>query len=409
MPLLATILAALIALASPGGDQPLPAPNQGVTPIRVISSSHSIAFPEEIALRLVAESDSPITNVRLVYQLGRQDTRIYGYPEFTPSSRIDADFRIKTGGASFLPSGVDVTYYYHIGDADGNEYDSERYSLEYLNPRYDWQRYRLPGLEVLWHDRPASEVRAAALDVNGRLHEVRDLLRLDETSTMKAVILNGQREARNSLPKVSDAATAGHLYGGFAYGAFDVFVLVGLGREGMVHEMTHLLIDEALTSPLGRVPAWLNEGLAMYFEGPNSWRERTVLDAYHRGRLMPLRAMGAVPGVPSDVRRFYAQSWSVVDYMVETYGADRMTALLGAIDSGMDTDEAVRVAYDISLDELESRWKRQLGGGVMDRLPADPGTIGTSFIIGGAVVATLAAALFRWLRNAPVSESTDDQ
>ena len=83
MPLLATILAALIALASPGGDQPLPSPNQGVTPIRVISSSHSIAFPEEIALRLVAESDSPITNVRLVYQLGRQDTRIYGYPEFT--------------------------------------------------------------------------------------------------------------------------------------------------------------------------------------------------------------------------------------------------------------------------------------------------------------------------------------
>ena len=408
MPLLATILAALIALASPGGDQPLPSPNQGVTPIRVISSSHSIAFPEEIALRLVAESDSPITNVRLVYQLGRQDTKIYGYPEFTASSRIDADFRIKTGGANFLPSGVDVTYYYHIGDANGNEYDSERYSLEYLNPRYDWQRYRLPGLEVLWHDRPASEVRAAADDVNERLEEVRALLRLDETSTMKAVILNGQREAGSSLPKVSDAATAGHLYGGFAYGALDVFVLVGLGREGMVHEMTHLLIDEAMASPLGRMPAWLNEGLAMYFEGPNTWRERTVLDAYHNRRLMPLRSMGAVPGVPSDVRRFYSQSWSVVDYMMETYGPDRMTALLGAIDAGMGVEEAVRVAYDISLDELESRWKRQLGGSVMERLPADPGTIGTSFIIGGAVVATLAAALFRWLRNSPKNEVADE-
>ena len=408
MPLLATILAALIALASPGGDQPLPSPNQGVTPIRVISSSHSIAFPEEIALRLVAESDSPITNVRLVYQLGRQDTRIYGYPEFTASSRIDADFRIKTGGANFLPSGVDVTYYYHIGDANGNEFDSESYSVEYLNPRYDWQRYRLPGLEVLWHDRPASEVRAAADDVNERLEEVRALLRLDEASTMKAVILNGQREAGSSLPKVSDAATAGHLYGGFAYGAFDVFVLVGLGREGMVHEMTHLLIDEAMASPMGRMPAWLNEGLAMYFEGPNTWRERTVLDAYHNRRLMPLRSMGAVPGVPSDVRRFYSQSWSVVDYMMETYGPGRMTALLGAIDAGMGVEEAVRVAYDISLDELESRWKRQLGGSVMDRLPADPGTIGTSFIIGGAVVATLAAALFRWLRNSPKNEVADD-
>ena len=407
MPLLATILAVVIALASPGGDQPSPSPTEGSMPIRVISSSHSIAFPDEIRLRLVAESDAPITHVRLVYQLGNQQTRIYGYPNFTPSSRIDTDFRIKTGGANFLPSGVDVSYFYHIGDANGNEFDSERYSLEYLNPRYDWQRYSLPGFEVLWHDRPANEVRAVAQDVNRRLDEVRALLRLDETKTMKAVILNGRREASTSLPKVSDAATAGHLYGGFAYGELDVFVLVGLGREGMIHEMTHLLIDEAMTSPLGRLPAWLNEGLAMYFEGSSDWRERAVLDAYHRGRLMPLRSMGAVPGVPSDVRNFYSQSWSVVDYMMDAYGRDRMSALLGAIDSGMDIEEAVPVAYDISLDELESRWKRSLSGGVVDRLPADPGTVGTSFIIGGAVVATLTAVLFRWLRSAPDAEESE--
>ncbi len=407
MPLLATILAALIALASPGGEQPSPSPTEGATPIRVVYSTHSIAFPEEIVLTLVAESDSPITHVRLVYQLGNQQTSIYGYPKFTPSNLIETDFRIKTGGANFLPSGVDVSYFYHIGDANGNEFDSERYSLEYLDPRYDWQRYSLPGFEVLWHDRPASEVRAVAHDVNARLDEVRALLRLDETSTMKAVILNGRREASTSLPKVSDAATSGHLYGGFAYGALDVFVLVGLGREGMIHEMTHLLIDEAMTSPRGRLPAWLNEGLAMYFEGSSGWRERAVLDAYHRGRLMPLRSMGAVPGVPSDVRNFYSQSWSVVDYMMETYGPDRMTALLGAIDSGMDVEQAVPVAYDISLGELESRWKRSLGGGMIERLPADPGTVGTSFIIGGAVVVALTAVLFRWLSNTPDADEAD--
>ena len=404
MSLLATILAAIIALAPPGGDRPAPSPVEGSTPIRVVNSTHSITFPDEIVLRLVAESDAPITHVRLVYQLSNQQTRIYGYPKFTPSSRIDADYRIKTGGANFLPSGVDVSYFYHIGDADGNEFDSERYSLEYLDPRYDWQRYSLPGFEVLWHDRPAGEVRAVADDVNERLDEVRALLRLDETATMKAVILNGRREASTSLPKVSDAATTGHLYGGFAYGALDVFVLVGLGREGMIHEMTHLLIDEAMTSPGGRLPAWLNEGLAMYFEGSGDWWWGGMMDSYRGGQLMPLRSMGAVPGVPSDVRNFYAQSRSVVHFMMETYGPDRMTALLGAIDSGMDVEEAVQVAYDISLDELESRWKQSLRGGVIERLPADPGTVGTSFIIGGAVVATLTAVLFRWLRGAPDAE-----
>ena len=95
--------------------------------------------------------------------------------------------------------------------------------------------------------------------------------------------------------------------------------------------------------------------------------------------------------------------------MMDTYGPDRMSALLGAIDSGMNVEEAVPVAYDISLDELESRWKRSLGGGVVDRLPADPGTVGTSFIIGGAVVVTLTAVLFRWLRSTPDAEETESE
>ena len=409
MHLLATLLAALMALAAPGADNSAPSPEQADVPIRVVASTHSIEFPDEIALRLVAESDAPITHVRLVYRLGRQDTRIYGYPKFTRSNRIDAEYRIKTGGSNYIPSGVNITYYYHIGDAAGNEFDSESYSLEYLDPRYEWQRYRLPGFEVLWHDRPASTVRGVADEVNERLDEVRALLRLDETATMKAVILNSRREAGDSFPNISHAAEAGHLYGGFAFGAHDVFVLAGLGRDGMIHEMTHLLIDEAIDSPMARIPAWLNEGLAMHFEGGDAGRGRTVLNAYNRGQLTSLRSMNAVPGVPSDVYRFYAQSWSVVDYMMATYGPEPMTALLGAIDAGNDLDVAMRIAYGFGIDELESRWRAQLGGGVIERLPYDPGTVGTSFIIGGAVVVALTAVLFRWLRQPQETEELDEE
>ena len=96
------------------------------------------------------------------------------------------------------------------------------------------------------------------------------MLGLVTAPPMKAVILNNRREADRGLPTVSEAATRGHLYGGFAFRDYDLFVLLGLSEDGIVHEATHLMVNEAVDSPLARVPDWLNEGLATYFESAGS-------------------------------------------------------------------------------------------------------------------------------------------
>ena len=406
MPLLSILLGAILAIASPSAEPPLPAPQPSGEVIRVISNSHSIEFPNEVVLNLEAEADSQIMEVTLFYQLGRQTTRIYGYPSFARSNRVNADFRIETSGSNYIPSGVDIEYYYFIRDAEGNELETERFSLEYKDPGYEWQSFRQGGLIVLWHDRPFRAVQTAAHHVNDRLREVRELLALQETPPMKAVILNSSREAGRSFPVVSATATRGHLYGGFAFGELDVFVLAGLDRDSMIHEMTHLLMDEALDSPLAKVPAWLNEGLAMYFETHSGGREATVSRAAGRGELLPLRSMGAVPGIPSDVRLFYAQSWSLVDYMMNTYGDQSMSALLGALNEGRSIDEAVRIAYGMDINELENRWKTSLSGRPSKDAQINPGLIGTSFLVAGSVVVTSVALLIRWLRQGPTEADT---
>ncbi len=408
MLLLSILLGALAAITTSGDETLLPSPQSAGESIRVVSTSHLIDFPDEVVFRLEAEADSQITEVKLFYQLGNQKVRIYGYPSFTQSNRVDADFKIKTSGSSYIPSGADIEYYYVIRDAEGNTFETERVSLEYKDPRYDWQTFRQNDLVVLWHDRPESEVKEVARDVNERLGAVREVLGLDRTEPMKAVILNDSREASRSFPVVSEAASRGHLYGGFAFGELDVFVLVGLSQDGMVHEMTHLLIDEALSSPLAVIPAWLNEGLAMYFESGSGGREATVSRAASRGNLLPLRSMGTVPGIPSDVRLFYAQAWSLVDYMMASRGQESMTALLGAISRGRSIDAAILVTHGISLEGLEREWRVEAAGGSSVGAIADPGTIGTSFLIAGSFVVALVIVLFRWLRNASNPPSAED-
>ena len=282
------------------------------------------------------------------------------YPQFAPAAQVSADFVVRTSGASYIPSGVDIEYYYVIQDDSGNSFETERYLLGYRDPRYEWQELRVENFTILWHDRPEKQVAQVAADVDHRLGAVRALFGLQEATPMRAVIFNDRREARLSFPVISGTATSRHVFGGFAFGEFDLFVLGGLDRDGMVHEMTHLLLDEAIDSPLARVPSWLNEGLAMYFESSSPGREVGVARAVRDRRSMPLRAMGSVPGRPADVSLFYAQARSVVKHMMDVHGAERMAALLGAINLGSRIDEAVPQVYGMTLEELEQEWQTTL-------------------------------------------------
>ena len=398
MTLFGLAVSIIFGLAALGGGDISPGP-EPQPPIRLLSIAHEVDFPDEIEFTLELEGNEIITEVTLFYRLGRQDVRIFGYPDFTPGKRVTATFGVKTGGAHFIPSGVDISYYYRIRDITGHTYETDTFHLEYLDSRYDWQRYQEGDLILLWHDRPRAGVVRVASDVSQRLVAVRELLGLEETKPMKAVIVNSSGEAGRNFPRISEASSRGHLYGGFAFGDLDVFVLAGLDRDGIVHEMTHLLIDEAVDSPLAKMPSWLNEGLAMYFESGSRGREATVSQAASRGGLRPLRTMGNQPGRPREVRVFYAQAWSTVNYMMETYGEERMAALLTALEDGGGIEKAIPSAYGMSLDELEQEWLGQITGGSSVATPSDPGSVGTSVIITGAVAVAAVAVIIRWLRR----------
>ena len=407
MPFLGVLLG--LAFLFTAGDGPQGSPQQSV-PISVVSTSSSIDFPDEVVLTLEAESDARISKVRLYYQLGSQSVRVYGYPDFTPSTRVKADFVIQTGGARYLPTGVDITYSYTIEDVDGHRVETDDFSLEYKDPAYEWERVEKGDLVVLYHDRPFDSVDAVASDVAERLDEIKALLGLEASKRQKAVIFNSSREARRSFPTISGRATQDQLYAGFAYGDYDLFVLIGLSRSGMVHEMTHLLIDEAIGSPFAVIPSWLNEGLAMHFEPGSRGRDSTLLRAAQQDELLSLRNMGSVPGRPGDVRLFYAQARSIVDYLMDAYEQDRMAAMLRAINDGVRIEQAVEAAYGMSLDDLDREWRGQLGGELSATSARDLGTLGTTAIIAGSVTVAVAAVIIRWLRRlmaGPVVEDDD--
>ncbi len=394
-----------------GVAESTPSDSKMASPIRVISMSHDVRFPDSVLFSLEAESDSPITEIRLFYNLESRSVQVYGYPDFEPDNRVSTKFSINTSGSKYIPAGVNFEYYYQITDSSGNTLETSHFNFAYRDPRYRWQEVRRGDLVVFWHNLSREKVESVVADVVVQIDAIRDMFELIEPVPMKAVIVNSAAEARRTFPFKSNAATRTHLYGGFAFGEYGLFIMRGLNSDTMVHEATHLLLDKAIDSPLARVPAWLNEGLATYFEKGDSSRESTLAQAERMDDLLTLRNMGAVPGKPREVGIFYAQAWSTVNFMVNAYGHKKMVELLTTMNDGNNIDEAVNKTYGITVDELEQRWKADLKGqSIIITRPAHS-TVITAGMIACAVMIALAISIWhwiiRWIRGSKEPDNSD--
>jgi hypothetical protein len=393
---LLSIIAA-VSIISTGVAGGTPGDAKMASPIRILSSSHDVNFPKDVVFSLEAESDWPITEVRLFYSLENRPVQVYGYPDFVPDNRVTVEFSVKTDGSSYIPTGIDIEYFYRITDSGGNTLETDRFSFAYRDPRYTWRELTRGDLTVLFHNLTQDSVERVVDDVVGQLEAVRDMFGVTEFVPMKAVIVNGTLEARRAFPFTSNAATNSHLYGGFAFGEYGLFVMQGLSADTMVHEATHLLLDSAIDSPLARVPAWLNEGLSTYFEESGSRRGVTVSRAERSNDLLRLKSMGSQPGRPRDIGIFYAQAWSTVNFMIAAYGPEKMSELISTINDGNRIDAALTKTYGVTVDELEQLWKADLRGQPVVLPRPDIGSVATAAMITGAVAIAVVASTWRWL------------
>jgi hypothetical protein len=128
------------------------------------------------------------------------------------------------------------------------------------------------------------------------------------------------------------------------------------------HELTHLLVYQATGRTSGRVPTWLDEGLALLNERrPDPNRQALVEQAVSQDRLFPLEALCApFPADENAARLAYAQSASVVNYLREEYGSQVIRDLLAAYADDVSCEAGVSRVLHKSLDGLDSAWRARL-------------------------------------------------
>jgi hypothetical protein len=133
------------------------------------------------------------------------------------------------------------------------------------------------------------------------------------------------------------------------------------GKGALAHELGHMVTHQITYSPYGAIlPTWLDEGLAMYAEGkPDPYLESVLQKAITQHNLISVRSLASpFSALPAEAYISYAESQSLVTFLIQNYGRDKMLQLLNLFKEGSTYDDALIQVYGFDQDGLDAVWQK---------------------------------------------------
>ena len=340
----------------------------GASIINVTDSQVTASFPASITFTMKATSESPITDVRLLYTVERHDfARIISesYVTVTPGTSVDAswtwDMR-QTGG---LPPGTGISYWWKVTDQAGHVLETDPANFTFNDTRYNWQTLQQGKVTLYWYNGDnnfAQQLMDATQAALGNLDQIAGATLNDP---VKLFIYKDAQALQGALIFAQDwtGGIAFSEYGTIAIGIGTSTSELTWGKTTIAHELTHLVVGQVTENPYGGMPTWLNEGLAMVAEGPLNVSFTSVLQqAESQHTLISVRSLASPFSVYGDIAYLaYAESDEITNYLLTTYGRDKMLQLLHVFAQGSTYDNALKQVYGFDMDGLNAQWQASIG------------------------------------------------
>jgi len=355
--------------------------------LAILDSSAEAEFPAKLHFNLSAESNVNITDVRLHYTVDRESyaqVTSEVYIEFVPDTTVDVqwawDMR-KTGG---LPPGSSVEYWWTVADVNGDKVETTPVRVRFDDNRYPWQSLTEGKVTIYWYEGEqsfAEEIMLAAQQALARLAEDTGAYL---KKPVKICVYTNSQDLQGAMifPQEWTGGVAFTRYGIIAIGIAPHNL--SWGKRATAHELTHLVIHQMTLNPYAGLPTWLDEGLAMYNEGELGVGSAAYLKrAITENNLISVRSLSSPFSTDAEKAYLsYAQSYSLVEFLITDYGQGKMLGLLNTFREGSSYDGALEKVYGFDMDGLDSLWRdnvarqyQEAGVTTSAMLPAPIGTL----------------------------------
>ena len=346
--------------------------------IKLLKSATEIEFPNLLTFNVSAEGPAQITRIRLRYEVDKityAPSFAEAWPDIQPGKNVSASWSWDMRMGS-LPPGAKITYWWVIEDNAGNRLITPKETLSFDDTRYKWQQVGDDKISIFWYQGNrsfADELLKAAQDAATQLGKDTGVY---IERPVSLYIYANYRDLRGSIVAPEEWT------GGVAYAGYNI-ISIGIspnnldwGKKAVAHELGHLITHQVTVSPYGStLPPWLDEGLAMHAEGEQTDSDRGALvKAIADGRLATLQSLSSpFPADAQEAFYAYAQSQSVVEYIINTFGKDKLNHLLVLLNDGNTMDDALLKTYNFDLNGLDEAWIESMT--VQPEIKAEPGKL----------------------------------
>ncbi|MFQ5472367.1 MAG: peptidase MA family metallohydrolase, partial [Dehalococcoidia bacterium] len=320
-------------------------------------------FPDGMVFRLSVETDVPIEKLRLRYEILPDGTRASAEPEFEPGESFTATFTLEGNAPPriYLPPGTTIEYHWEATDSNGGESQTETATFFYDDIRFDWQRIDRDGVSIYYYS-GSDEDAQAMLDVAAEsISSMSALLGTAVDFPVKVWAYGSRDDMQPALVQRSESYEDQIITAGVRVASDTVLVLGNASFDTLRHELTHVVTAVAGESAFGELPAWVDEGTAVYGQTNPGGFESAIDSAIGRGNVLSVPSITSYPGDPNKVTLFYGESWSLVSYLIDTYGAEQYAALFAEVKSGKRIDPALVAVYGFDQGGLEDEWRAANG------------------------------------------------
>ena len=351
-----------VSLSMPPLHPPSGASAAGIT----LSTSVQTSFPNTMTFNINAQSDVNVTDLRLHYVVHRQNFASVvseGWAVFTPSTSVKTDW-VWDMRKSSLPPGAQVEYWWTAADAGGKTAETGHSVVTFNDDRFSWQTLNQSPISLMWHT--GSQSFATALMTAGQqgLQRIEGDVGAIPTGTALIWIYASASELQGAQ------LFAPQWEGGVTFEGYDIIAVgvstgqLSYGQRAVPHELTHWIVGQVTFNNYGAgLPVWLDEGLATYGEGTVAPEYKAALQgAIASNQLISVRSLSS-PFSADATQAYisYGEANSIVTFMIQTYGKDKMRQLLGVFHDGSGYDDALKQVYGFDQDGLDKLWRQSLG------------------------------------------------
>lgn len=354
-----TLVLFLLIIASVG---PIHA-QQGISAFSTVN----VRFPTELIFNLTAESTVDITQIFLRYRVNKITTvKVTSViqPEFDPAPFVETSWTWKMKMMlGSLPPGAEVQYSWRIQDATGDELETDWETVQFNDQRYPWDSLTEGEITLFWYEGGMSFAQVLLDSANEALEILaRDAGVYLERSVALYIYANSA-DLRDAMLYPQEWV------GGIAFPQYGI-VAIGVdtsnlawGKRAIAHELAHLVTYQMTSNPYSDIPTWLDEGLSLYAEGDLRFDLKSSLDAaISEDNLISVQSISSsFPSDTGEAMLSYAESYSIVELLLQQYDREKMLHLLNVFKQGSSYDDALLAVYGFDTAGLDNLWRLSLG------------------------------------------------